>query len=600
LILWTRQALSLHRPSYSLLYNMDINAQISLIGDILVNSGCLSKEQITDIKDQLQDDPSLIKDNFESFLLEKGLISEDVLLDAYSKHFNIAFLDLKSLSLEPAVVSLIPAKFAKKNKVISVKKQENTLTVAVRNPFDISLADELKMITGLSILTALAKSEDIIKAIDSHYGVGAETVEKLVQAQQAPLELLTESTIGISADIEELVKDTSIINYVNQLFLEAHSKRATDIHIEPFEDTLRIRHRIDGVLYPVKTPKDIKKLQVAIISRLKIMANLNIAEKRRPQDGRCKISLQGEEVDLRFSTFPTLFGEGISIRFLPTKSIFLGLDKLGFSDSDNKRLQNLLSKPNGIILVTGPTGCGKTTTLYACLNHLNDDRLNIVTLEDPVEYQLKGVNQIQINPKVDLTFANGLRSVLRQDPDVIMVGEVRDLDTAQISMRAALTGHLILSTLHTNDAVSSIARLVNIGVEAYLVANTLKGVIAQRLVRRVCEYCRERFEPAKTYLDSFGLKGINSHEHILFKAKGCPECNHTGYRGRIGIFEMLIINEEMSSIIMRGGLKRGVDRDEFIKVASKNQMKSLLEDGIEKSLMGLTTLEEVMRMTEQE
>jgi len=358
---------------------------------------------------------------------------------------------------------------------------------------------------------------------------------------------------------------------------------------------LRIRFRVDGVLYEIKSLPEIKKLQPAIVSRFKIMTKLNIAERRRPQDGRCRIKLQDEEVDLRLSTFPTLFGEGLSIRLLSSSSILFGLDELGFSKSVFERIKVVLNKPNGMILVTGPTGCGKTTTLYACLNHLNDSKINIVSLEDPIEYQLEGINQIQVNPKIDLTFANGLRSILRQDPDVIMVGEIRDLGTAQISVRAALTGHLILSTLHTNDALSSVNRILDLGIEPYLVANTLRAVIAQRLIRVICSNCKREYRPQERLLEASGFNTEELKDARFFRGTGCSECNNTGYKRRTVIFEFLAVDDNIASLIAKGS-----PRSELDKQAGMLGMKSLKKSGMDKVKNGITTLEEVIRVTEQE
>jgi type II secretory ATPase GspE/PulE/Tfp pilus assembly ATPase PilB-like protein len=409
--------------------------------------------------------------------------------------------------------------------------------------------------------------------------------------------LASEQVKGYTAeDLEKIVKDASIIKYVNQIILEAYDKRATDIHIEPFENRLRIRYRIDGILHETKTPSDINKLRPIIVSRLKIMANMNIAEKRRPQDGRCKIKLKGEDIDLRLSTFPTLFGEGVSIRLLSRSSILFGLNQLGLSELEFDKLQLILKKPHGIILVTGPTGCGKTTTLYACLNYLNDSKVNIVTLEDPIEYQLEGINQIQINPKIDLTFASGLRSILRQDPDIIMVGEIRDLETAHIAIRSALTGHLIFSTLHTNDALSSITRLLDLGIEPYLVANTVKAVIAQRLVRLICEDCKQEYSPSREFLESVGF-GQEEMKGVLtfFKGTGCESCSYTGYRGRTALFELLLMDEHISSLI-----STNTPKEQLRNQAKAYGMKTLREDGFEKIKKGLTTVEEVIRVIEQD
>jgi len=575
---------------------MDIKAQLQLFDNILVKNGLLSPSKLREIEERINKNPSLSQEDLENIIINEGFISEEKLLIAYSQYLNIPYFDLKQSDIDSDIVSLIPAKFANDNKVIAIGKEDGTLIVALRNPFDINIVDELKILTGFKIKPVISKLEDIVKAIKVSYGVGAETVEKLIKDSKTPSLDSELAKAETPEDLEEMAKDSSIVNYVNQLLMEAYKKRATDIHIEPFRDRLRIRFRIDGVLYEIKSLPDVKKLQPAIVSRFKIMAKLNIAERRRPQDGRCRIKLHGQEVDLRLSTFPTLFGEGLSIRLLISSSILFGLDELGFPEDAFSKIKVVLNKPNGMILVTGPTGCGKTTTLYACLSYLNDSKVNIVSLEDPIEYQLEGVNQIQVNPKIDLTFANGLRSILRQDPDVIMVGEIRDLDTAQISVRAALTGHLIFSTLHTNDALSSVNRLFDLGIEPYLVANTLRAVIAQRLIRIICNNCKKEYLPDERLLEASGFKREELNKDTrFFKGSGCSECNNAGYKGRTAIFEFLVVDDDMSSLIAASAA-----RSELAKQARILGMKSLKESGIDKVKNGITTLEEVIRVTEQE
>jgi type II secretion system protein E len=574
--------------------NMDIEAQVQLIGKVLVEKGLLTPDQLDEFSRELKTNAPAGQQDLEGLLISKGFISEESLLRAYGEYLNIPYIELSQFQIEPQAVSFIPAKFSRNNKLIAIKKDASGLSVALRNPFDVHLIDELKILTKLNINPVLSKADDILSAIQSHYGVGAETVEKLVKDSQVNLLAAEIRELKPAQDLEEMANDASIIHFVNQLLLEAYERRATDIHIEPFENKLRIRYRIDGVLHEAKTPRQIKQLQLAIISRLKIMANLNIAEKRRSQDGRCKIRIKNEEVDLRLSTFPTLFGEGVSIRLLSKRSLLLGIEQLGFSRPAFKRLEALLKKPNGIILVTGPTGCGKTTTLYACLSYLNNAKVNIITLEDPVEYQLEGINQIQINPRADLTFASGLRSILRQDPDIIMVGEVRDLETAGIAIRSALTGHLILSTLHTNGALATITRLLDLGIEPYLIANTLKVVIAQRLVRLICHKCKQKYTPAQELLEAIGIGSQKPDTAVtFFRGAGCEHCNNTGYKGRTGIYELLVMSEKMGSLITAGA-----SEEELSKQAKAEGMKTLREDGLDKITKGLTTIEEVLRVTE--
>jgi type IV pilus assembly protein PilB len=544
--------------------DLDVDGFVEVVGRLLVERGCVSEAQLEELSGRARQPAAEGEGNIEQLLLESGAVTEGELLAVYGEHLGMPVVDLAAEGVDPDAVLLVPAEFAKRHHVIALRKGEGGLTVAVRNPLDVGTLDELGVLTRLSVRPVIASSEDILRAIETHYGLGAATVERLVRdgRDEAPPPAELEAP-----EAEGEVPGGSIVNYVDQLLEEAHQKRATDIHVEPFEDRLRVRYRIDGVLCEVKTPKAIKQLQQAIVSRLKVMARLDITERRRPQDGRCLTKLGGEDVDLRLSTFPTLFGEGISIRLLGRESIFRGLDQLGLTGGALEALEGLLAKPNGIVLVTGPTGCGKTTTLYACLSRLNDSRVKIVTLEDPVEYQLDGVDQIQMNPGAELTFANGLRSVLRQDPDIIMVGEIRDLETARIATRAALTGHLMFSTLHTNDALSTITRLLDMGIEPYLVADTVKGVVAQRLVRLVCTSCR---------------------------GEGCEECSGTGYLGRTGIYEILVLDDETRSLI-----SATAPMSELKRAAAAGGMKTLRDDGMEKVAAGLTTREEVIRVTEQ-
>ncbi|MFH1062885.1 MAG: ATPase, T2SS/T4P/T4SS family [Candidatus Omnitrophota bacterium] len=574
---------------------MSINARFQFIANILIEKAVLNQEQVHDFQQKFGSNFPETQEELETFIIQNGLLSENDLLSAYSKHLNIPIIDLTQIEIDPQAISLIPAKFANRNKVIAIKKQGLSLVVAMRNPFGIHVIDELKVLTNYKITPILAKTEGIASAIKTHYGVGAETVETLVKASKESIQAELSQLKQVADAPEKMAENASIINYVNQILLEAYQKNATDIHIEPFDDKLRIRYRIDGVLQEAKTSPDIKQLQVFIISRLKIMAGINIAERRRPQDGRCKIKLADEDVDLRLSTFPTLFGEGLSIRLLSKKMLDFGIDQLGFPKESMEKLKNILKKTNGIILVTGPTGCGKTTTLYSCLSYINDTKINIITLEDPIEYQLQGINQIQINPQVDLTFATGLRSILRQDPDIIMVGEIRDIETAQISIRAALTGHLMFSTLHTNDALSSIIRLLDLGIEPYLVSGTVRAVIAQRLVRKICTHCKVKYIPDQSTLNAVGFSQNRDYPEIFYKGAGCAECNDTGFRGRLGIYELLIVDETLGACIVAGG-----SAQQLKEQAIKNNMISLKADGMEKVKQGITTIEEVLRVTEQE
>ncbi|RKY43179.1 MAG: type II secretion system protein GspE [Candidatus Omnitrophota bacterium] len=557
-----------------------------LIRKILTEAGVVSLSQLAGLEEELKYQEFNSYQDVENFLLKKKLITEEELLSAYSKYFKIPSIDLNKEKPSSDVLSLIPVSLLTRHILLPLRREEDTLSLALRDPFDISILEELKIITNLEIKPYLAKREDILKGIKEYYGLGAEAVEELVESPPS----YPPKTLKSKEEVESLVEDSSLVSYVNQLLEEAYQKRATDIHIEPFSDKLRIRFRIDGFLYETKTPPQMKRLHSALITRFKVMANLNISEKRKPQDGRCRVKIKGQDIDLRLSTFPTLFGEGLSIRLLSKGSLMLEISQLGFSSEDLEKVKSLLAKPNGMVLVTGPTGCGKTTTLYSFLNYLNDSRINIVTLEDPIEYQLEGINQIQINPKIGFTFAEGLRSVLRQDPDVIMVGEIRDLETAEIAVRSALTGHLLFSTLHTNNSLSTITRLLDLGIEAYLLADTLRGVVAQRLIRLICNNCKEEQEINPELLESLGIR----EKKTFFKGRGCKDCHNTGYRGRTGIFELLVVDSEISSLIVKRA-----SLEDILKKAKLLGFKTLKEDGLIKAEQGFTSLDEVIRVCEE-
>lgn len=571
---------------------MNIKAQIRFIGDLLVSKGLLTKKQKSELEVKLSQVPASDSKNFEDYLIQNDIVSEDNLLKAYSDHLGRPFIDLSQHPIDPQSISQVPFKFANQYTVIPVKLEEGVLTVALRDPFDVSIIDQLNTFTRLNIDVVISKAEDIQTAIQFHYGTGAETVDRLVQnrASEGAAAPLVES----ETDMFAVTDDASMEKYVNQLLMDAFAERATDIHIEPFRDRLQIRYRIDGILHEAKAPKEIQKLHLAIISRLKVMANLNISEKRKPQDGRCKFTVQNQEIDLRLSTYPTLYGEGMSIRLLNRSSSLIGLKQVGLQDDHYQQITELLKKPNGIILVTGPTGCGKTTTLYSCISQIADTKIRIVTLEDPIEYQMDGINQIQTDPKVGLTFAEGFRSILRQDPDVILIGEIRDSETAQIAIRAALTGHLVLSTLHTNNALASVARLLDLNIEPFLLTNTLKAVMAQRLVRRICSHCKEKYVPAKSMLSMFDfVKKSDLESTVFYRGKGCEQCHNTGYYGRVALFELMTLDDRLNELIAKGNSKV-----ELKKQADESGMKTLREDGFNKIREGLTTADEVIRVVE--
>jgi type II secretion system protein E len=505
---------------------------------------------------------------------------------------NTDYVRLKGLSIESFVIDEIPAKFACHYKLIPIAKHGDVITVAMADPHDIHTIDDIKLHLRKKIKPVPADEKDIAFAIKRYYGIGAETIETINRdaSHAGIINIQSQETQDISGTAD----DASIIKFVNQILLEACRDRATDIHLEPYADELRIRYRIDGILYETKAPSSIKNFQSAIVSRIKIMANLNIAERRLPQDGRIKIKIQNEETDLRVSILPTPLGESVVIRVLSTNVLF-GLENLGLLKKDLEILERLIKKPHGIIFVTGPTGSGKTTTLYSALSTINDAEKKIITIEDPIEYQLKGVTQVQVQPKIDLTFANALRSMLRHDPDIMMVGEVRDYETAEITIRVALTGHLVFSTIHTNDAAGGVTRLIDMGVEPFLVASAVECFIAQRLVRVICDHCKREAKYSSELAKEFGISDKEAMEIKLYEGAGCENCKHTGYKGRTAIYEILVITESIRELI----LKRA-SSDQIKKKALSLGMRTLRQDGWEKIKLGMTTPAEVIRVTQQE
>jgi type II secretory ATPase GspE/PulE/Tfp pilus assembly ATPase PilB-like protein len=453
------------------------------------------------------------------------------------------------------------------------------------------MVDALRLASGLRIRFVLSSREDLIKAIKQFYGVGAETVDQMMQDDTG--ESLADDLL--TKDIGELDQDASIVKFVNQIIWEAHQDRATDIHLEPMETDLRIRYRVDGVLLQTPVPPQLKRFQAAIISRIKVMANMDIAEKRLPQDGRISVRIRGEEIDVRVSTMPTVYGESVSLRLLMRSSGLFGMDKLGLEPPDQEILHKLIQRPHGILLVTGPTGSGKSTSLYTWLHEINTIDQRILTVEEPIEYEMPGINQIQMRPEIGLTFAVGLRHILRQDPDVIMVGEIRDKETAEIAIRAALTGHLVFSTLHTNDAPGAITRLVDMGIEPFLVASSVEAIVAQRLVRRLCPKCKRPWPVDQRFLASISFPIERLPEGTLMEAVGCEDCRRTGFRGRTGIYEILVVHEALRALVVQRATA-----GEIKAHALRHGMRTLRMDGWTKALNGISTLEEVLRVSEED
>jgi len=522
------------------------------------------------------------------FSRERGL-SEEVFLQQLAHAFGLPYVDLPQLPVSTEARQKISTKVAFQYFVLPIRFENGTLQVAVSNPFDTAMLNAVQFDAQCPVELALATKDEIEKALKKYYGVGAETLDEL--AEEEPIELL----VGEDKEITEGDQEASVIKFVNQIIWEAYKDRATDIHFEPAEDELRIRYRIDGILHQTPMPPQLKRYQAALISRVKVMSGMNIAEKRLPQDGRINVRIKGEEIDIRVSTVPTVYGESVSLRLLTRGKIFLTLDKLGFAPVDEQALREIIIKPHGIMLVTGPTGAGKSTTLYACLSTINSVHKRIITIEEPVEYELKGINQIAVRSDIGLTFAVGLRHILRQDPNVIMVGEIRDLETAEIAIRAALTGHLVFSTLHTNDAPSAFTRLIDMGIEPFLVASSVEAVLAQRLVRTICPHCKTEQRVERDYLIKIGFPEDEIATAKFWRGIGCDGCRQLGYQGRMGIYELLLLNEAVRPLILNRA-----PASTIAQKAMEQGMRTLRHDGWNKVRAGLTTIEEVLRVTQTE
>ncbi len=542
------------------------------LGDLLVEAGLITQDQL-----QLTLKEKSETQKLGDALLQQGFITEQQLIEVLEFQLGIPHISLFRYPFDPKLTSLVPKEFAKRNLLIPLKKDGDKLFIAMTDPMDFYAIDDLRLTTGFQIETAIATKDDILRAITKYYDI-----------DDSMDELLSEIKVGQPVEEDKITdNDSPVVRLVNQILQNAIQLRASDIHIDPQETKVSVRYRVDGVLRTERTLP--KHMQSVLTARIKIMSNLDITEHRTPQDGRMKMNLEFHPVDLRISTLPTVYGEKIVMRILDLSSALNDINKLGFNKLNHNRFLSLIEKPTGIILITGPTGSGKSSTLYAALNRLNSEEVNIITIEDPVEYQLEGVNQIQVNPTIGMTFAKGLRSILRQDPNIIMVGEIRDRETADVAIRASLTGHLVLSTLHTNDSIGTVTRLMDMGVEPFLVASSLNGVVAQRLVRKVCRDCSEIQAPTKRELEIFSKRGITVSE--ITRGKGCGTCNMTGYKGRIAIHELLVINDELRRVIMNGeSLSR------LRELAMKNKTIFLLDDGLLKVKQGLTTTEEILRV----
>jgi len=555
---------------------------------LLLANGVVTEDQLDEALDKQKSDPRL---SVLEALVKVGAIDEVTALKTTAEYFKLPFRRIVKEDVDPDVMGILPVDYLRAKNVLPLERKGNSVVVAIANPEDIFLIDDFRRQLKKRVQLVVTAASDIRNVI-SEMSVGpAEQVEEILSTMddEDSVEVL-EDDAGQTEDLEKIAGESPVIRYVNFLISNAVHEGASDIHIEPSKKRLRIRYRQDGVLFEQPAPP--AQMQAAIISRLKIMSKLDIAESRLPQDGRIRAFVHGRNIDLRVSLLPTVYGEKCVIRLLDSRSITVGLENLGMSPHILDTFRSQINEPNGILLVTGPTGSGKSTTLYSALQVLDRDKLNISTVEDPVEYELQGINQVHVHDQIGMTFGAALRSLLRQDPDVVMIGEIRDGETARIAVEASLTGHLVFSTLHTNDAPSSVARIVNIGVEPYLIGAALNAVLAQRLIRRICPDCKVEVtnipDREREHLLQCGFKG-----DTLYRGEGCPKCRHTGYRGRLGIYELMVVNDEMRRVIAGSGSLNDLKR-----YAVESGMRDLRTDGFQKAEEGLTTVEEILRVTE--
>lgn len=548
------------------------------LGDLLVEVGFITPKQLEEALRKQK----LTGKKIGEILIDDSMVSEVDMIKALEMQLGIPYTDLSKIYIDPEVPKLINENLARRHVLIPIKREKNKLTVAMADPLNIFARDDVNIATGFDIEPVISNSDKILNAIDRYYG--NQRAEKAIQEFKKQYDM--NSVVELLDEDNAETSNAPVVRLINTLISQAVSMKASDIHIEPSEERIRIRFRVDGELQKVMTPE--KSAYSAILTRIKIMGKMDIAEKRLPQDGRIELTVDNKEIDMRISTIPTIFGEKIVIRLLDRSNFLSSKAELGFSQHNLQLLDKLIKYPNGIILVTGPTGSGKSTTLYAILKELNKVNINIITIEDPVEYRLDGINQVQVNNKSGMSFANGLRSILRQDPDIIMIGEIRDSETAQIAVRASITGHLVLSTMHTNDAPSTVTRLMDMGIEQYLVSASVIGVVAQRLVRKICPHCKEPYNAT-----NFEKQMLNvSEETVIYKGKGCSVCNGKGYIGRTAIHEVMPINRDIRSLI-----ENRASIDAIRAAAAENDTITLRESCIQLVLSGVTTIEEMTRVT---
>jgi general secretion pathway protein E len=560
------------------------------LNEILLESGKIDKDKL----DKVFSTQSGATEGLGRRLVDLGLISETVLLETLSEYLNIPFVSLKDLPPQAIMLESLSEKFMRQYKFVPLGLDDTILTIALNDPYDVFACDAVRMATGYDLVINLAREEEILDAVGRLFNTDTTSMGRIIEdIGRDDTEELSIEDEGDVDHLKDLASEAPVIRLVNLLITRAIELRASDIHLEPFEGDFKVRYRVDGVLHNEEAPP--QRLQAAVISRIKIMAKLNIAERRLPQDGRIKLRVLGKEIDFRVSTLPTMFGESVVLRILDRESVILDLERLGFPEYDLKKFRDLINRPYGIILVTGPTGSGKTTTLYAGLSEINSPEKKIITVEDPIEYQLGGVNQVQVKSGIGLSFANILRSILRQDPDIIMIGEIRDAETAEIAIHSALTGHLVFSTLHTNDAAGAVTRLLEMGMENYLISSSLIGIMAQRLVRVICPECKVPYTPEVGVMEELGISHSEVAKLDIFKGEGCKNCAHTGFRGRRGIYELLMINDDIRELIL------DKTPSNVIKEKGRSQgMQTLREAGWHKVKAGISTVSEVVRVTQVE
>ena len=555
------------------------------VGEALVAKKLINKKQLKEAV--IASDRA--GERIDQTLMKNGLVSESDMLAVYSEQFAMPVVELDEGDIDRKLIKIVPSRLVHKHSVIPISRNGRGIRVATADPYNMYAIDEIRTCINMPVETVLAGKSDIHKMIKTFYGVGGDVLHEMVR-EVGDIEVIDEIKVE-SADLDvQMAQEASVIKLVNEILIEAIDQRASDIHFEPFEDDFQVRYRTDGVLHHANVPPEIRRFQNAVISRIKILSGLNIAERRLPQDGGIKLRIHGREVDLRVSVIPMAFGEGIVLRILDRSSIQLDLPTLGMEGETLEKFHELIGRPHGIILVTGPTGSGKTTTLYAALSNIVSEKLKILTIEDPIEYYLEGINQIQALPKVGLNFARAMRSFLRHDPDVILVGEIRDLETAETAINASLTGHLVFSTLHTNDAVSAATRLLDMGVEPFLISSSVEGVLAQRLVRRICKHCKEEYEPENP--EKFPSDFKFQPGERLWRGRGCRNCRETGYAGRQGAFELLMMTDELREMITNRK-----SAAQILPLAKEGGLVLLRDDGWRLVRKGVTTPEEVLRAT---